>query len=147
MSKRHTFSAFLGPAAAIWSKMPQEVLEMSAMSMMREYATFHRNRTNLLGHVFVVPLFVAGACLSVALFWGGQPLEGGLALLGPLISMAAQAFLHGREDIAPKPFTGPLNFIGRLLGEQFFKFPYFVLSGAFFRAWREAAQPSTPPPD
>ena len=40
---------------------------------------------------------------------------------------------HKLEPMPPAPFTGPWNFIGRLIFEQWITFPRFVLSGGWAR--------------
>jgi hypothetical protein len=42
------------------------------------------------------------------------------------------------KRVSPKPFRGPLDAVRRMLSEQYYKFPRFVLTGAWLRAWRGA---------
>jgi hypothetical protein len=94
----------------------------------RGYATYHRDRTNLL-HIVAVPLFMAAnlavvvalLTLSLALLvWG---------VAGMVVAVALQGRGHRREASPPEPFTGVANFIARLVLEQWVTFPRFVLSG------------------
>lgn len=97
------------------------------------YAGYHRNRTNLLLHIFAVPLFWLGTLLLLVglagLAWAG--LVGGAACI--LVSVVVQGRGHRLEPTSPAPFTGPWNFIARLFLEQWITFPRFVLSGGWAR--------------
>jgi|SRR5215469_17962980 len=97
------------------------------------YPKYHRNRTNLLLHVFAVPLFWVGMLwLAAAVL----RLDGAALLLGAaclLVSIVAQGRGHKLEALPPEPFTGPGNFIGRLIFEQWITFPRFVLTGGWRR--------------
>jgi hypothetical protein len=93
------------------------------------YPRYHTNRTNLLLHIVVVPAFEIGAVVVVA---AAFELSFSLLIVGSacmLVSMIAQGRGHKLEAAPPEPFTGPGNFIGRLLLEQWINFPRFVLSG------------------
>ncbi|MCP8467317.1 DUF962 domain-containing protein [Pseudomonas sp. ZM23] len=100
------------------------------------YAANHRNATNLALHIIAVPLFI----LAVPILVGGLfrlSLSGiVLGVIGIVASLAIQGRGHKLEDQAPEPFTDRKDAIGRLLAEQFITFPRFVLSGAWWRAWR-----------
>jgi|SRR5579863_10060805 len=97
------------------------------------YPQYHRNRTNLLLHIIVVPLFWAGTLLLIAaaveLDW--VYLAVGAAFL--VVSVAAQGRGHRLEPVPPAAFSGPWNFIGRLIFEQWITFPRFLLSGGWGR--------------
>jgi phage terminase small subunit len=43
---------------------------------------------------------------------------------------------HKLEAAQPEPFSDRKDAIGRLLVEQFITFPRFVLSGRWWRNWR-----------
>ncbi len=104
---------------------------------MTDYPRFHQNRTNLAIHIVMVPVFVASAVGVVgALAAGRWPVAASLAL-GPLASLAAQGAGHSRERNPPLPFAGPGDFATRVLAEQFYRFPRFVLTGGWKRAWSE----------
>lgn len=45
---------------------------------------------------------------------------------------------HRLERNQPEPFRGPLDVVRRILLEQYYRFPRFVLTGAWLRAWRAA---------
>ncbi len=97
------------------------------------YAGYHRNRVNLLLHVVAVPLFWVGTVLLILGFidltWV-QLLAGAVCILA---SVVVQGRGHRLEPTPPAPFTGPWNFIGRLLFEQWITFPRFLLSGGWAR--------------
>ena len=93
------------------------------------YPRYHSSRTNLLLHIVAVPLFEMGSVLVVIAAFRLSLLflvAGGICIL---ISMIVQGRGHKLEAVPPEPFTGPGNFIGRLLLEQWINFPRFVLSG------------------
>ena len=105
--------------------------------MDKEYPRFHRNRTNLLIHIVAVPIFIAGVGGLVV---GGFLINSTLMIAGPVamvLSLAAQGRGHKLEQIPPKPFTGPGNFLFRIFREQFVTFPWFVVSGGLSTALRE----------
>jgi len=97
----------------------------------RETPHVHKNATNLLIHLFAVPLFVIGNVLIVA----GIVLSVWLlavALLCIVVSLAMQKFGHSLEQAAVPPFTGPGDFLRRLYAEQFCNYWRFLLSGQWY---------------
>lgn len=101
-----------------------------------DYAHFHKNHTNLLIHIAMVPLFVLGVVYAIVAGFQGRWLAAGLSLLLPVLSIAAQGAGHKKEPNAPLPFDGPADFVKRIFAEQFVRFPKFVLSGRWLRAIR-----------
>jgi hypothetical protein len=101
-----------------------------------DYPRFHKNRTNLLLHIVVVPLFVIGIVYAVVAVIQGRWLAALLSLLLPLVSLAIQGIGHKKEPNPPLPFDGPGEFVTRIFTEQFYRFPKFVLSGEWLRALR-----------
>ncbi|MBW2381584.1 MAG: DUF962 domain-containing protein [Deltaproteobacteria bacterium] len=105
---------------------------------MQGYPHFHKNRTNLLLHIVMVPLFVVGVVYSLSSAMQGRWLAASLALSLPLVSIAIQGAGHKQEPNPPLPFDGPGDFVKRIFSEQFYKFPKFVLSGEWLRAVRSS---------
>jgi hypothetical protein len=126
-----------------------------------DYGEFHGCKSNLWIHIFAVPLFIAGNLLalilpitSIILLVRSISINGADSLLpldlvwivvypflGLVISLAAisvQGSGHKWETKPPKPFSSPLNGIGRILLEQWWTFPRFVFSGGWMRALRTA---------
>jgi len=102
------------------------------------YAGYHRNRTNLLLHIFAVPLFWLGTGLLImAVVQLAWPL-GATGAASIVVSMAVQGRGHRLETTPPAPFTGPWNFVGRLFFEQWVTFPRFLLSGGWGRNFAAA---------
>ena len=102
------------------------------------YPRYHTRLTNLLLHVVAVPLFEVGTVLVLA---GAFKISFPLLVVGAaciLLSMIVQGRGHKLEAVPPEPFTGPGNFIGRLLLEQWINFPRFVLSGKWLASLRGA---------
>lgn len=100
------------------------------------YPRVHRSRVNLLIHIVVVPLFLAGNIgLVVALISRSLAL-GAVSLVAMVLSVALQGRGHRQEQVPPEPFTGPANAVSRILLEQWVTFPRFVISGKWLRAFR-----------
>jgi hypothetical protein len=101
-----------------------------------EYPERHVDKRNLIAHVLTVPLFMSGTISVLA-----APLIGPWLFVGALLmvgSMAVQGRTHRLEPTPPSPFRGPLDVVGRILFEQWWTFPRYVISGGFLRAWRSA---------
>ncbi len=102
------------------------------------YPLYHRARKNLLIHIILVPLFLAG---NVALLAGIARFSWVLSLAGlaaMAVSFAAQGLGHGGEANPSIPFTGFGNACARIFLEQWIAFPRFVLTGGWLRAFRSA---------
>jgi hypothetical protein len=102
------------------------------------YARYHRSRMNLLLHIIVVPLFLAG---NISILLGLVTLSWVHAVVGIAasgLSLALQGRGHTTEPVPPEPFTSPLNAVARLVCEQWITFPRFVLSGGWSDALRKA---------
>jgi hypothetical protein len=102
------------------------------------YPLYHGDRVNLLLHILLVPVFLAG---NVALIAGlalrsWTLAAGGLAAMA--LSFAAQGYGHGRERNPSIPFAGPVNALARIFLEQWLTFPRYVLSGGWRRALRSS---------
>jgi uncharacterized membrane protein YGL010W len=103
-----------------------------------DYSAKHRNRTNLLLHIFVVPLFDAAMFILVFALISWLFVLAGLALACMLFSMILQGRGHKFEKESPAPFAGALDFPTRFLAEQWITFPRFVLSGSWYRNFNQA---------
>ena len=101
---------------------------------MNSYERFHRNPLNLVIHVFAVPLFAVCLVGSVWALLLGSIVTAVLLLLVPVLSLGVQGFGHKLEEVPPEPFTGPANFVSRILMEQFYRFWVFLFSGGWYRA-------------
>lgn len=101
----------------------------------RETPPVHRNATNLVIHLFAVPLFVIGNLLVVT----GIAFKPWLLLAGLLcivVSLAMQKFGHSMERMPVPPFTGPRDFLRRLYAEQFCNYWRFLLSGQWYASFK-----------
>jgi len=111
---------------------------MSIASLLRAqcagYARYHQSRRNLLLHIVFVPLFLAGNVTVLIASAEGRWLWALAAAALSGIALAIQGRGHGKEPVAPEPFTSPSNALSRILLEQWVTFPRFVLSGAWLRA-------------
>ncbi|MGC4010544.1 MAG: DUF962 domain-containing protein [Pseudomonas sp.] len=100
------------------------------------YAANHRNPTNLALHIIAVPLFILGALTLLSGLFSLSLSAILLGVIGMVASLAIQGRGHKLEEQPPEPFSDRKDAINRLLVEQFVTFPRFVLSGAWWRAWR-----------
>ena len=100
------------------------------------YPRVHRSRANLLIHIVVVPLFLAGNIGLVVALVSRSLALGAVSLVAMVLSVALQGRGHEREQVPPEPFTGPANAVSRIFLEQWVTFPRFVVSGNWFRAFR-----------
>ncbi|MGZ3417383.1 MAG: Mpo1-like protein [Polyangiales bacterium] len=101
----------------------------------QNYSTAHRSRRNLVLHALTNPLFTGGIVAAVI---SGSVRIAIVGVLAAIVAMALQGRGHAGEEEPPAPFRSPVDVIVRIFVEQFVTFPRFVLSGAFFRAFREA---------
>ena len=103
------------------------------------YPRFHRHRGNLVLHLFAVPAFMAATLCFVAALLTVHLVLAALALVAIAAAFAIQGAGHAREKNPSIPFEGPADTVSRIFAEQFVTFPWFVLSGEWTRAYREAA--------
>jgi hypothetical protein len=113
-----------------------DVSPVNREATMDDYAHFHRDRRNLLIHVVAVPVFVVGTLAALRFLLAGQGLAALAWAVGPVLSLAAQGRGHRLEPNPPRPFRGPVDFVRRILAEQFVRFPLFLASGRWARALR-----------
>ncbi|CCN47495.1 conserved hypothetical protein [Vibrio nigripulchritudo MADA3029] len=100
------------------------------------YGHFHQHQGNFLIHLIMVPVFIIGFWGAlVSLVLGKFLMAGGLVLL-PLISIAVQGIGHKKEHLPPEPFTSPVNAVTRILLEQLYTFPKYLISGK----WKKKRQ-------
>lgn len=91
----------------------------------RGYHHNHRHPTNLVLHLIAVPLFILGALLVLSGLFGLDLSQIAVGVIALVAGLGLQRQGHRLEAVQ------------RLLTEQFITFPRFVLSGAWWRAWRE----------
>ena len=106
----------------------------------RGYHQYHQSRSNLLIHIFAVPLFLVG---NIVLVLAALQLSWWLALIGlvaMVMAIAMQGKGHAQEVNPPEPFTGASNALGRILLEQWITFPRFVLSGNWLHMLRQTGE-------
>jgi hypothetical protein len=110
------------------------------------YREGHRDRGNLLLHIVAVPLFWLGLLALGSGAIGGRAAWTASGLVAMAVSLGLQGRGHRRERVEPVAFEGPWDAISRLLLEQLWTFPRFVLSGGFARALRfeKATDPDSP---
>jgi hypothetical protein len=101
----------------------------------RETPPVHENVTNLLIHLFAVPLFVFGHVLLVV----GIVIDPWLLIAGFLcivVSLALQKFGHSLERKQAPPFAGSRDFLRRIYAEQFCNFWRFLFSGQWHASFK-----------
>ena len=101
------------------------------------YSRYHQSRTNLLLHIFFVPIFLAGNIAFVVAAFRGLWIVGVVGVAAMFLSIALQGRGHRQEVVPPEPFTSPTNAIARIFLEQWITFPRFVLSGGWLKAVRQ----------
>ena len=104
------------------------------------YPRFHRHRGNLLLHLLAVPAFVIATLCFVAALVTVHLFVAALALVGMAMAFAIQGAGHAREENPSIPFEGPSDTVSRIFVEQFVTFPWFVVSGEWAKAYRQAAR-------
>ena len=118
---------------------------MSARELLRwqweGYPKYHQAHANLLIHIVAVPLFLFGTVTLVASALQLSVVLLVLAIGCIVVAVALQGRGHRLEPVPPEPFSGPLNFVSRLVLEQWVTFPRFVLSGGWRAALRKGRAP------
>ena len=99
------------------------------------YANYHRSKTNLLLHIVVVPMFLAGNVGLVISIFAASWVAALVSLLAMGVSVALQGRGHRTEEVPPVPFSSRANAVSRILLEQWISFPRFVLSGGWSHEW------------
>jgi hypothetical protein len=102
------------------------------------YPRYHQLRANLLWHLILVPMFVAGNILLVVALLRASILLGVAGVAAMIISISLQGTGHRKEQVPPEPFTSKGNAIARIFLEQWVTFPLFVWSGRWWRAFKTA---------
>ena len=103
----------------------------------RAYPGNHQHPTNLVLHLIAVPLFILGALLVLSGLFGFDLGQIAVGVISLIAALGLQRQGHRLEAQQPEPFANRQDAVQRLLTEQFITFPRFVLSGAWWRAWRE----------
>ncbi|MDN5863724.1 MAG: terminase [Gammaproteobacteria bacterium] len=112
----------------------REVLQ----TQLNGYSEYHQSKANLILHVLLVPLFLAGNIALVVALLGQAWIIAAAGAFTMLLSLALQGRGHKSEPNPTDPFTGPGNALTRLFFEQWLTFPRFVVTGGWFRALRNA---------
>ncbi|WP_313519538.1 Mpo1-like protein [Pseudomonas sp.] len=98
-----------------------------------DYAATHRHPTNLLLHLIAVPLFIVASLLVLGGLLGSSLLPVVLGAIGLVAALTLQRQGHKLEE---QEAATDQECLQELLLEQFVTFPRFILSGAWWRAWR-----------
>ena len=105
---------------------------------MNDYAHVHADRKNLIVHLVAVPMFWVGSLGLIRFLVRAEWVSALVAILVMAIAMAMQGLGHKGEKYPPLPFAGPVDAMKRILVEQYFRFPLFVWSGRWHKAWSDA---------
>jgi len=103
----------------------------------RNYPQNHQHPTNLALHLIAMPLFIIGFLLIVSGVFSLSLASFAVGVVGILAGLALQRHGHSLEAEASEPFSDRKDAVQRLVVEQFVTFPRFVLSGGWWRAWRQ----------
>lgn len=96
------------------------------------YTRYHNSRFNLWIHVIFVPVFIFAFVLFIIALITLDIFSTIVPILLMIISMGIQGMGHKKEDIPAEPFTSLTNVVTRILLEQLYTFPKFVLSRKFY---------------
>lgn len=99
------------------------------------YRQQHQHPTNLLLHLLAVPLFILSSLVLLTGVFQLSFVALVIGVLGLIASIALQRRGHRHEDAGTDETSDPPD-LKTLLVEQFVTFPRFVLSGEWWRAWR-----------
>jgi hypothetical protein len=116
---------------------PMSIVELARWQW-SDYAAYHCNRTNLAIHLVAVPLFWIGLVASAVAIWNLSLVQLAIGILCLPLAIALQGFGHKREAVPPVPFSSRSNALARIVTEQLFTFPRYVLTGRILQ--REAQQ-------
>jgi phage terminase small subunit len=103
----------------------------------RTYADNHRHPANLVLHLIAVPMFILAALLILDGLFSLSFTSIAIGVIGLVAALGFQRHGHKLEQQSSEPSGDRGNAVKRLLVEQFVTFPRFVLSGAWWRAWKE----------
>jgi len=100
------------------------------------YNKYHKSRINLWVHIFAVPVFILATFSLVNSIINLNVFLLICSIILMLVSIVMQGIGHKKEEIPTVPFTGVKNAVVRILLEQLYTFPKFVISGKWFFALR-----------
>ncbi|GFM68216.1 DUF962 domain-containing protein [Pseudomonas cichorii] len=103
----------------------------------RGYADNHQHPANLVLHLIAVPLFILAALLLLDGIFSLSFSSIAIGIIGLIAALGFQRHGHSLEAQTPEPFSDRSDAVKRLLTEQFVTFPRFLLSGAWWRAWKQ----------
>lgn len=96
------------------------------------YTKYHQSRLNLWLHMIFVPVFIFG---FMTFFYGLATVDLAMCLYAVLcmaISFGIQGFGHSKEPSPAIPFSSLKNALIRIIFEQIYTFPKFVISGRWY---------------
>ncbi|MCR9299293.1 terminase [Vibrio fluvialis] len=102
------------------------------------YASFHQSRKNLMIHIVFVPMFIISFISFTRSLLGLELVSALSSLVIMALSFGLQGLGHRQEVNPAVPFTGFRNAVVRILLEQFYTFPRFVLTGKWYQALRDS---------
>jgi hypothetical protein len=85
-------------------------------------------------HAIAVPLFLVATVLALYALVSPSFVALVASLLGFMASLIMQRQGHRLERVQPEPFHGRVDFMCRILVEQWVTFPRFVATGGWWRA-------------
>jgi phage terminase small subunit len=103
----------------------------------RTYADNHRHPANLVLHLIAVPMFILAALLILDGLCSLSFSSIAIGVIGLIAALGFQRHGHTLEQQSAESSSDRGDAVKRLLVEQFVTFPRFVLSGAWWRAWKE----------
>jgi len=105
-------------------------------SLWDSYRKHHRHPTNLLLHLLAVPLFILSSLVLLIGLLQLSFVAQITGVIGLVAAVALQRHGHLYEVHQDDPEDDSQDGLKHLLLEQFITFPRFVISGEWWRAWR-----------
>lgn len=115
-----------------------------------QYPSAHRDRRNLVIHIFTMPIFAASVLSIPFSLATGRYIAAAGAFGAMIFVVAMQGIGHKLEKQPPAKIEGPIDFVRRFFSEQLYNFPRYVFTGGWGRAFRSPdhgreASPEHPP--
>ncbi|CZF78423.1 hypothetical protein GCE9029_00827 [Grimontia celer] len=104
------------------------------------YSRFHQSKKNLLIHIIFVPCFLLGFASFVFSLLSLDLIAVLMSVLLMAVSFGLQGLGHSKEANPAEPFTSFKNAMSRILLEQLYTFPKFVVTGNWYRAFVASKQ-------
>ena len=107
------------------------------------YSKAHQSRANLFIHIILVPLFIISFLSLLLSIFRFDLISIVSSFFIMMMSFGLQGIGHSKEINPAEPFTSIKNAVLRIFLEQFYTFPKFVITGAWYRTLRGQSSSQT----